>query len=275
MNRDKPLHGHTVLITRPEKTGFRILEDLGASLFMYPTIRTVLPEDYSQLDHTIESLGTYNWLVFTSVNGVKYFMARLLEKGWNLDDMEKLKICAIGPKTARAVTDYGLQVDLTPEEFRAEGLISAFIREAKSIQDPRYKTSNLEGVRILLPRAESARDTFPERITQLGGIIDCPATYRTINPAKYDSKLENMFIYGKITITTFTSSATFTNFVAAMGINAVDMLRGTAIAAIGPVTIKTIEAAGLKVKIMPDKATVEAMVDRIIRLTAGEQWAFN
>jgi|WetSurMetagenome_2_1015567.scaffolds.fasta_scaffold00123_26 uroporphyrinogen III methyltransferase / synthase len=263
MKNDNPLRGHTILVTRPDKTGFRILEDLGASIFMYPTIRTVLPDDYSELDRTIDNLGSYHWLVFTSVNGVRYFMARLLERGKSLDLLDGLKVCAIGPKTARAVAEYGLPVDMTPEAFNADGLISAFIQEAKAGQDSRYKTSNLLGLRILLPRAENAGDTFPERITELDGQIDCPTAYRTVNPATYDSKLANLFKSGKITITTFTSAAALRNFIEAMGDESVDMLRGTVIAAIGPVTAKAVETVGLKAKIIPKKATVEAMVDDI------------
>jgi uroporphyrinogen III methyltransferase / synthase len=264
MNSAKPLYGHTILVTRPDSSGYRRIEDLGGSIYSYPTIRAVQPDDYSELDRAIDDIGTYHWLVFTSVNGVGFFMTRFREKAQGENIPHGLKICAIGPKTAAAVSEYGLKADMTPEEFNAEGLISAFIKVAKTVQDARYKTSNLLGLRILLPRAENARDTFPERITELDGHIDCPTAYRTINPATYDPKLADLFKSGKITITTFTSSATFQNFIEAMGAEAPDMLRNTEIAVIGPVTAKAVEAAGLEVKIKPKIATIEAMVDEII-----------
>jgi uroporphyrinogen III methyltransferase/synthase len=269
MNNNYPLRGHTILVTRPDKTGFVRLEYLGGAIYKYPTIKTVLPDDYSGLDRSIDELGRYHWLVFTSVNGVKYFMARLLEKGVNLDLLSGLRVCAIGPKTASAVREYGLWVDLTPEEFNAEGLVAAFIAEEKARRKPDQAQPDLSGLRILLPRAENAADTFPELVGRLGGLVDCPTAYRTVNPAQYDPKLITLFRAGKITIATFTSPSAFRNFLAAMGDEAAAMLRGTVIAAIGPSTSRAVEEAGLKVKILPQKASVDAMVDEIIRLAGG------
>jgi len=269
MKSDKPLSGHTILVTRADTAGYRRIEDLGGSLYVYPAIRTVAPEDYSELDRSIEALGTYHWLVFTSANGVRYFMSRLTERGMKTILPESLKVCAIGPKTAAVAGEFGLSVDLMPEAFNADGLIAVFINKAKSVQDRRYKISNLSGLRILLPRAENAGDTFPERVVELDGHIDCPVAYRTVNPAAYDPELADLFGKGEITISTFTSSATFRNFLEAMGEEALTMLRGTIIAAIGPVTVKAIESAGLPVRIIPEKATVEDMVDAIIHFAAG------
>jgi uroporphyrinogen III methyltransferase/synthase len=268
---DKPLSGHAVLITRDYNADYKCLEELGADIFEFSTIKTVPPEDYSELDASIDAIGTYHWLIFTSANGPKYFMPRLLEKGKNTGDLKDIKLCAIGSKTAEAITKYGLTVDLIPDEFNAEGLITSFIQDAKTRQDARYKTSNLLGMRILLPRAETARETFPERIRELDGEIDCPAAYRTVNPSKYDEKLHCLLKSGGITVATFTSAATFANFIESMGNEASDLLGGIAIAAIGPVTAKAIEAAGLKVAIMPKKATIEAMVEEIINWASGNR----
>jgi uroporphyrinogen III methyltransferase / synthase len=268
MNNAKPLYGRTILVTRPDSAGYRRIEDLGGSIYSYPTIRAVQPDDYSELDRAIDNIGTYHWLVFTSVNGVGFFMTRFRERAQGSDLPYGLKICAIGPKTAAAISEYGLKADMTPDVFNADGLISAFIKAAKTLQDARYKTSNLSGLRILLPRAEKAGDTFPERITELDGHIDCPTAYRTINPATFDSKLADLFKSCKITVATFTSASTFQNFIDAMGPGTPDMLRSSAIAAIGPVTAKAIEAAGLEIRIMPKEATIEALIDEIIRITA-------
>jgi|WetSurMetagenome_2_1015567.scaffolds.fasta_scaffold00086_20 uroporphyrinogen III methyltransferase / synthase len=268
---NKPLAGHLILVTRSDISGYRRLEDLGAALYSYPTIRTVPPEDYSGLDASIETVKTYHWIVFTSANGVMSFMSRLAEKGKGPAALEGLKICAIGPKTAEAAAGYKLDVTLMPDEFNADGLITAFIQYAKSIQDARYKTSNLEGLRILLPRAENAGDTFPDRITELGGEIDCPTAYCSENPAGYDAELYGLLKAGKITVATFTSAATFHNFVEAMGDEAVDLLRTANIAVLGTVTARAVEAAGLKTAIIPEKATIESLVDEIARFATGMQ----
>ncbi len=262
---NKPLFGNRILITREFTTDYEPLEDLGAEVFAFPTIKTVAPEDYSALDSCIEAVGTYHWIVFTSAAGFGFFMRRLIERDKDIRDLKGLKICAIGTKTAAAIAKYGLRVDLVPEEFNAEGLIEAFIKEAQnSVQDARYRTSNLEGLRILLPRAEKARDIFPERVRELNGEIDCPTAYRTIKPEKHGKRLYRFLKSGRISVATFTSAATFRNFVDIMGPEAPDFLRGITIAAIGPVTAKAIESAGLKVSIMPREATIKAMVDEII-----------
>ncbi|HTZ17147.1 MAG TPA: uroporphyrinogen-III synthase, partial [Dissulfurispiraceae bacterium] len=262
----KPLFGHRVLITRGFTQDYEPLEDLGAEVFEFPTIKTVAPADYSDLDSCIERVGTYHWIVFTSASGFDFFIQRLIATNKDIRELKGLKVCAIGTKTAAAISRFGIKVDLVPEEFNAEGLIEAFIKEAReTVQDKRYKTSNLEGLRILLPRAEKARDIFPERIRELNGEIDCPAAYRTIKPEKHGKRLYRFLKSGRISVATFTSSATFTNFVDIMGPEAPDFLRGTSIAAIGPVTAKAIESAGLKVEIMPKEATISAMVEEIIR----------
>ena len=261
----KPLFGHRILITRENTPDYELLEDLGAEVFEFPTIKTVAAADYTALDSCIDAIGTYHWLIFTSAAGFSFFMKRLIKTDKDIRELKGLKICAIGPKTAEAIRAYGLKVDLVPGEFNAEGLIEAFIKEARdSVQDTRYKTSNLEGLRILLPRAEKARDLFPERVRELNGEIACPAAYRTIKPEKHGKRLYRFLKSGRISIATFTSAATFTNFVDIMGEEGPDFLRGVTIAAIGPVTARAIEAAGLKVSIMPKEATIKAMVEEII-----------
>ncbi len=262
----KPLFGHRVLITREYTPDYEPLEDLGAEVFEFPTIKTVPPEDYSALDSSIDMIGTYHWLIFTSASGFGFFVRRFIERDRDIRDLKGIKICAIGAKTAEAIRQYGLKVDLVPDEFNAEGLIAAFIKEARgTVQDPRYKTSNLEGLRMLLPRAEKARELFPERVRELNGEIDCPATYRTIKPEKHGKRLYRFLKSGRISVATFTSAATFTNFVDIMGGEASNFLQGITIAAIGPVTAKAIESAGLRVSIIPKEATIKAMVEEIVR----------
>jgi len=258
---NKPLFGQRILITREYNTDYEPLEDLGAEIFEFPTIKIVPPESYAELDSSIDRIGFYNWLIFTSANGFRHFIQRFLDKDCDVRDMKGIKICAIGTKTAEAVRKYGIKVDMVPEEFNAEGLVKAFSSQQSAV--------SLKNIKILLPRAEIARDVFPEKVKELGGEIDMPVAYRTVIPEKHGKRLKRFLKEGRISIATFTSGATFKNFMHMMGDDSKDFLKEIPIAAIGPVTAKTIEKAGLKVTIMPKEATIKAMVDEIIRWVAS------
>lgn len=261
----KPLFGHRILVTREHSGGFGELEEIGAEIIEFPTIRIVPPSDLSRLDHAIDRIETYNWLIFTSVNGVEFFFRRLFEKERDIRDLKGIRICAIGTKTGAELNKYGIKVDLLPEEFNAEGLIEIFTKEANP-QPLNFSTSQpLNGVKILLPRAEVGREILPDRIRELGGEIDVVTAYRAVMPDTQGKRLKRFLREGKITIATFTSAATFNNFVSIMGDDAHELLRDVTIAVIGPVTKSAVEKAGLKVSIMPKKATVEAMAEGIIK----------
>jgi len=278
---NKPLFGQRILITREYTKDYEPLEDLGAEIFEFPTIEIVPPDSYKELDESIDKIETYNWIIFTSANGLKYFMQRLIDKNRDIRDLKGIKICAVGIKTAEKIQEFGLKVDIVPEEFNAEGLIDIFCKEHESIKatECRSKKINsscsdtpihrypLQGIKLLLPRAETAREIFPEKVRELGGEIDIPVTYQAIKPEKHGKRLKRFLKEGRISIATFTSAATFNNFVDIMGEDAIETLKDVTIAVIGPVTAKAVENAGLKVSIMPKEATIKTMVDEII------QWA--
>ena len=250
----KPLFGQRILVTRGHSGGFEPLEDLGAEVTVFPTIKVVPPESWKELDAAISKVSTYKWLVFTSAIGVRFFFQRFFDLDRDVRDLFGIKICAIGSRTADEVRKYGLRVDLIPDKFRAEGLIKAF-----------GGPDAFRGLKILLPRAAAAREVFPERVRDSGGEIDVPVTYRAIKPEIQGKRIKRFLREGKITIATFTSEATFTNFCEITGSEAGDLLKNVTIAAIGPVTARAIEKMGLKVEIMPETATVDSMVDEIIR----------
>jgi uroporphyrinogen III methyltransferase/synthase len=262
----KPLFGRRILITREHSEGYEALEELGAEIIEFRTIEIVPPEDWTEMDNAIEKIGSYNWMILTSANGVKFFFRRLFEKEKDIRDLKGIKICAVGSKTAAAINKFGIKVDLIPEEFNAEGLISAIVQKCKSDE---AKTSALQGVRFLLPRAEVAREILPEKIKDLGGEIDVVTAYRAVKPETHGKRIKRFLKEGKISIATFTSAATFNNFIEIAGEDADALLKDVAIAVIGPVTAKAIEKAGLKVSIMPKEATIEAMMNEIIT------WAKN
>jgi uroporphyrinogen III methyltransferase/synthase len=289
---DKPMFGHRVLVTREHGAGFEPLEEMGAEIIEFPTIRIVPPETYDELDAAIRQVGSYSWIIFTSANGVGHFLKRFFELGNDIRELKGIKICAIGTKTASEVEKYGMKVDLIPGEFNAEGLIEAFIPSKLPLAkggpggvEPAVRSRNSEhvkqgtdsalvtrhsllGLKILLPRAEKAREIFPERVRELGGSIDVPVTYRAVKPELHGRRLRRFLKEGRITIATFTSAATFDNFVEIIGAEAFELLKDVSIAVIGPVTAGAIEKAGLKVDIMPEEATIEAMVHEIIKKTA-------
>ncbi|RMD60211.1 MAG: uroporphyrinogen-III synthase, partial [Nitrospirae bacterium] len=164
-----------------------------------------------------------------------------------------IEICCIGSSTAKILRGYGLIADLIPDVYSAEGLIELFKNDVK-------------GRRFLLPRAEKGREDFPHMVRDSGGFIDIPTAYRTVKP-KLLSKIKRLKRFlqeGRITIATFTSASTFNNLRDSLGDDINNLLNGVIIVAIGPVTAKAIESAGLKVHIIPEKATIEAMTDAII-----------
>lgn len=272
----KPLFGQRILITREHSGGYEPLEELGAEVIEFQTIEIVPPEDWTELDNAIAKIDSYNWLILTSANGVKFFFRRLFEKEKDIRDLKGIKICAVGSKTAAAINKFGINVDLIPEEFNAEGLIKAIVQKCESAEEktsalPRFRASALSGVRFLLPRAEVAREILPEKIKELGGEIDVVTAYRAVKPETHGKRIKRFLKEGKITIATFTSAATFNNFMEIAGEDADALLKDVAIAVIGPVTAKAIEKAGLKVSIMPEEATVEAMMNEIINWAKNKQ----
>jgi uroporphyrinogen III methyltransferase/synthase len=264
---ERPMFGHRVLVTREHAGGFEQLEDLGAEIVQFSTVEIVPPETWEELDRSIDRISEYHWLIFTSANGVKYFFRRLFERDVDIRELKGLKVCAIGSKTAAEVQKFGIRVDLVPDKFRAEGLISAIVQklgraeETSELQN--LSSSSLEGIRFLLPRAEVAREVFPDEVRRLGGIIDVPVAYRAVKPELHGKRLKRFLKEGRITIATFTSAATFNNFREIMGEDADEMLRNVGIAVIGPVTARAIEKTGRTVDIMPQEATVEALAEEI------------
>jgi len=247
----KPLFGKRVLVTRTlEQSGdfTRALEAQGADPIAFPTIKTTAPASTKELDRAIKKLSSYDWAIFTSVNGVKYFFDRLYKLGCDIRELKGVKICAIGPMTARAIAGRGINVDLTAKEFKAEGVLEAFGKR------------KIKGRKFLLARAASAREVIPDEIRRLGGKIDVAPAYRTVRPAKAAGELRELFGEGMVDVITFTSASTVTNFVSMFTKKELPgLLKGCTIAAIGPITAKAAEVNGMKVDIMPKEYTIPSL----------------
>ena len=246
-----PLFGKTVVVTRPEEQSEAFMHGLlerGAEPFLFPVIETVPPEDWQPLDDAIQKLEHYDGLIFTSVNGVKFFMRRLQEKGKDIRELKGLRLYAIGPKTEQAVNALGINVDVVPEDFVAESLIDSLGKE------------NIRGKKFLLPRAAVARETLPDRIRNLGAEIDVTPAYRTVRPDTDTAELARRLKEGSVHAITFTSSSTVTHFMELISGTLRDKLTDVAIACIGPVTAKTAEKAGLKVVVTAEEYTVDGLI---------------
>lgn len=247
----KPLFGKRVLVTRTlEQAGdfTKALERHGAEPIAFPTIKTTAPPSWKELDRAIKRLSGYDWAIFTSVNGVKYFFERLYKLGYDLRELKGVRICAIGPMTAKAVKDLGIKVDLMPREFKAEGVLEALGKRA------------IRGKKFLLARAMVAREIIPQEIRRLGGKIDVAPAYRTVKPSKEAARLGELLASGGVDIITFTSSSTVTNFVAMFKRKELpELLKGCTIACIGLITADTAKGFGIRVDIMPKDYTIPAL----------------
>jgi uroporphyrinogen III methyltransferase / synthase len=246
-----PLFGKNVVITRPEEQseGFReLLLEQGANPIPIPVIKTFPPESWDLLDIAINRLDSYYGLIFTSVNGVRYFIERLHFLDKDIRELKGVRLYAIGPKTAKAVKDLGIKVDVVPENYVAESLLESIGKEP------------LDGKRFLLPRATVARETLPDELRNKGAEIDVAPAYQTLPPQEVDSEILEKIKAGEIDVITFTASSTVDNFVSLVGHNSLSALKDVVIACIGPITAKTAEKHGLTPTVIPEKYTVESLV---------------
>ncbi len=251
----KPLFGRTVLVTRTEEQAGEftaLLEKHGAIPLSFPTIKTSPPPTWRTLDRGLKNLSAYDWAIFTSVNGVKYFFKRLTKLGLDLRELKGVKICAIGPRTAEAIRELNIRVDLTPKVFRAEAILKAL------------GTSGIKGKKFVLPRALKAREILPNTIRALGGTIDVLPAYRTVRPRQKAAWMREKLFAGEIDIITFTSSSTVTNFMKFFKKNEAEKIKSlTRIACIGPITGDTAKNLGLRVDIMPKRYTIPTLTEAL------------
>jgi uroporphyrinogen III methyltransferase/synthase len=247
-----PLTGKRILITRAREQAQEfssLLEDYGAEVIAFPTIEIVPPEDWRPLDKTIEKLDTYDWVIFTSVNGVRFFAQRLKEKGITRATLAGKQICAIGPRTQRELEKMGLTVHFRPSEYRAEGIAEGL------------KVQGIQGKKILLPRAREARRVLPEALRVAGALVDEVEVYRTVKPEQGKTALAAILKRG-IDMVVFTSSSTVRNFMELLSDKTA--LNGVKIAVIGPITAETAKNYGLEPHIAPQEYTIPALVETIV-----------
>lgn len=241
------LTGRRVVVTRPQDQAEALcdrLRALGAEPIFFPVIAIAPPERGGALDQAIQGLAEYDWIIFTSVNGVEHFWARLTAHAGPRPSAPRSKIAAIGPATAEALSQRGVSVHLMPAEYRAEAILDVI--------------GDVAGQRILLPRADIARPALAEGLRAMGARVDEAPAYHTVQgkppPAAFDA------LRAGVDVIIFTSSSTVRNFVAlTKGLNYGDPF----VACIGPVTAATAHELGLRVDMVAEEYTVDGLLETL------------
>lgn len=255
-----PLEGLRVLVTRGRAQSAEmtsLLEAAGATVIHCPTIEITEPDSWAAVDAAIENLNNYDWIVFTSANGVEFFYRRLGPK--RLPD--RIIRCAIGPATAKALETASGRVDVVARDSKAEGTLSAIIEHAGG-------RDRVRGLRFLIPRARVAREVLPVELAALGAYVDAVEAYQTIKPETDGEEIKRLLTEGGVDVLTFTSSLTVSNFAKIVGVEELSgLLQGVLVACIGPVTAATAREHGVEKIIQPDQYTAPALVESLIAAT--------
>ena len=256
-----PLAGRRIIVTRAAKQAgelTRELESQGAEVIACPTIEIREPASWQALDVAIGQLSHYDWLAFTSANGVDFFLRRLDELGHGRAEISPLRICAVGRKTAERLKSEGLRVDLMPAKFTAESLAEAFIK--------RYGVGQrLRGAVMLLPAARATRDVIRPALDKLGVRVEVVEAYQTVLPATNSEGFINLITQAQADDIIFTSPSTVANLAALLETDNLALhLLDTRVACIGPVTAEAARLYGLAVHIQPEEHTAQAIIKALI-----------
>jgi uroporphyrinogen-III synthase len=256
--RDRfPLLGLTIAVTRAThqaRSLTSLLSSRGADAVETPAIEIVEPEDLAPLDGAIARAADYDWIVFTSANGVERFFDRVAALKVDLRELGHARLAAIGPATAAAIATRALRVDLVPEAYVAESLVEALA-----------SAGCVAGSRILVARAAVARDLLPAALEARGARVDVVEAYRTVRPESSRRLLSALVARHALDLVTFTSASTVANYVELAGADATRV----AGACIGPITASAAREAGIRVAVEAGEFTVPGLVAAI------EQWAVS
>lgn len=247
----RPLLGKRIVVTRTRKQASVLsskLRALGAHVIELPTIRIEPPSDLREFAELVQDAHVYDWIVFTSANGVEAFFNIFFKLYDDAREIGGARIATIGPATAQRVKDFHLHVDLQPEEFVAEDVVREF-----------KKQGSIENLKLLLVRAEKARDVLPKELSALGAIVDEALAYRTVPETRDTSGARQQLAKHGADLITFTSSSTVESFLA-LGI---PWPKGMQVASIGPITSKTARDNRLKIDVEAKRHDIDGLVEAI------------
>lgn len=258
IHQRRPLAGRTIVVTRARKQAgefVAFLRTLGASVIEFPTIRITEARDPQALRSAAAAVADYDWLLFTSVNGVEHFWSALRQTGGDARSLGPVRVCAIGPATGAALARRGIHPDLIPAKFVAEEVVTSLAA-----------ASDLRGKRILLPRAEIARQVLPEGLEARGAVVNEVPAYRTQPDGAGADEVRTKLGAGEIDLVTFTASSTVRNYVELVGSD----VAGAAVASIGPITSRTARGLGLPVHVEAAEYTIAGLGDAILNYYAQQ-----
>jgi len=248
---DRPLSGKRIVVTRTRKQAGALtnqLRALGADVIELPTIRIEPPTDLRAFAELVQDAHAYDWIVFTSPNGVNAFFDLFYRLYDDAREIGGARIAAIGPATAQRLKHFHIHVDLLPDEFVAESLVREFRKEG-----------GIENLRVLIARAEKARDLLPKELSALGAIVDEGFAYRTVPETRDDSGARRRLLEEGADLITFTSSSTVENFLALE----LPWPAKMQVASIGPITSKTARDRGLEVAVEARRHDIPGLVEAI------------
>jgi uroporphyrinogen III methyltransferase/synthase len=255
----RPLWGRSIIVTRARDQASELserLRELGAEVIESPVIRIESLADTPAMRRAAGEVGRFQWVVFTSVNGVDSFREALDLEGLDVRRLSGVKIAAIGPATRDRLLEIGLRADLLPERFIAESLLEALAAHG-----------SLSGQRVLLPRSEIARPLLAEGLRGLGADVEEVPAYRTLRGAALDEPLLERLSRKEIDLVTFTSSSTVWNCVEAIPSHRkTEILSSIKCATIGPITSQAAKEAGIEVVTEANEYTIPGLVEAILRL---------
>jgi uroporphyrinogen III methyltransferase / synthase len=257
MTGSGPLSGRRVVVTRsrPQARSLCVLlEADGADVIEFPAIRVSPPSDYGPVDRAIERLADYQWIAFTSQNAVTAFTERLQARGGDAALLARLRVAAIGPATAHALSAHGLRPHLSPARFVAEALVDAFAGAYPQ---------GLRGTRVLVPRALDARTVLPDGLRALGAVVDVVPVYRVEAERKQGAAAWQRLLHETVDAVTFTSPSTVRHFVELLGASSPRVLDPALVACIGPITAAAARAFGLSVGLVAETYTIPGLVDAL------------
>ncbi len=250
-----PLLGKGVVVTRAREQASGMaaqLRKLGANVIQFPTIQINPMADYADVHAAIRALSTYEWLIFTSVNGVKHFWLQMAALGLDSRAIGRAKVAAIGPATADILREKGIEPDFIPEKYVAEGVVKGLLERG------------MKGCKVLLPRAKEAREVLPEELRKAGAVVDILPVYETVPAGEAKETVLEMLENGSLHCVTFGSSSTVENFFALVSPDLIRQHKDIVkLACIGPVTAKTLESYGFTPDIQPEDYTIPALVDEL------------
>ncbi|MEI6044158.1 MAG: uroporphyrinogen-III C-methyltransferase [Chloroflexota bacterium] len=264
----RPLLGKRIVVTRARDQASAMLDkliELGADAIEFPVIKILAPSDYAPMDEAIERLSSYEWIVFTSVNGVDYFMRRLKVLGKDARAFGTAKVCTIGPATAARLEGYNLKADFMPTKYVAESILE--------------ELGNMAGKKILLARADVARELLYDGLLAQGALVDQVVAYRQVitgdeSPTETTpAELAELLEAGKVDVVTFTSPNTIRNFGKRLAPfstkSLVELLDKTLVACIGPITAGTARDLGLRVDLEATEFTIDKLVETLVKASAN------